>query len=314
MDKLSIVKAVFDHTMNSSSAFTTGTGQEEIKGHAIGYKNEKAIKARKNEVYAIVMFVDPDLPEERLKSYPKKIKISKKDIPELAHKKNVPDKVAVHVRFERRRPILLESDGSSVTALAAITMSGGDPLFVSGVFIGTAGYVFNVGGTRQLVSNRHVLEGAGQGNLVTNKEGKPLAKVTRLNTHVDSALAELDSNIVFSKNIPGIGTPGEIRSGITINMICRKRGASTNVTEFNITKADGVFNGIPVVVGVNTKGAHVPTVGKGDSGSIVVAQNNDILALVFAGEIVIGQGPNGALLSEIWAIDISRAFPDIELP
>lgn len=314
MDKLSIVRAVFAHAVNVPAAFSV-QNDEAVKGYAVGYRSPKAIRPRKNESYAIIFFVDPETTEEQLGAYPGKIRIARESIPLLAGNAELPSTIVVQVRIERRRPLLLHPlvrEGETLS-YDAIPHSGGDPLYTKNVLIGTAGYVFRINGSNHLVSNRHVLEGAGIGHIVSNEAGLALAKVNQLNKDVDSGTAELEPGIGFSKGIPGIGTPGAIRAGIGMNMVCRKRGAATGVTEFRI-KSDGVYNGTPIVIGVNVKGNNVPTVGRGDSGAVVVGEDNAIMALVFAGDKIIGEGQHGELLSEIWAIDISKAFEKIELP
>lgn len=313
MDKLAIVDAVFDHTMGAAGAFAA---DPDIQGFAVGYKSAKAVKARKNESYAIVVFVDPDLPEEKLKALPKRIRIGKAEIPALAGLASIAKNVSVHVRVEKRRPIPVNAEAAIpiANAFATTILTGGDPVFSNGILLGTAGYVFKIGGMLQLVSNNHVLEGAGLGGLVTDAAGTSLARVTTLNPVVDSAFAVLEAGVSFAPKIPGIGKPTSISPGIDLGMVYKKRGTSTGITEFSINFKKGVFQGIPFATGINTAGKSVPSVGKGDSGSIAVGQNNDVAGLVFRGAIELGTGPNGPLLQEIWIIDISRAFPGISLP
>ena len=314
MNKLEVVQAAYTQYANDHRARgIIGDGQADpIKGFGIGFSDRRAIQPRKNENYALVLFVDPDITDDDLNALPQKMKLPKKDVPQFANRADLPDIIKVKIRYEKKRLSLLQA--TAVRApMPANGIAGGDGLFANNVLIGTAGYILVSGGKNHLISNKHVLASAGLGNGVHNANGIKVGTVSELSLIADSAMAIMDPGAVFSKDVPGIGTPTSIRGGLDLSEISQKRGVSTGVTEFRI-KWKGNYNGVPTVVGVHVNGANVATVGSGDSGSVLISQNTEIMGLVYAGATPVGQGPNGDLYSEIFAMDISYAFQNVQLP
>jgi hypothetical protein len=311
MNRLEIVKKAFDQYQNQLHSYS-----DQTIGVGIGFENERSLKEEQDEQYAIVVLLPEVMTESDQKRFPDKLQFKASEMEGLNLKGG--EEIEVKVRVERKKIELLGvQDDLSVPLeemeIMSGTHTGGDPIYNNkGRWIGTGGCALKLNGRNCIVSNDHVMKIAGMSNAICNKNGANMATVNWLNPSSDSASAIMLPDTGFNNNIPGIGKLQKIVGGINVGWYGKKRGSATGNTDFHI-RWWGNINGNWTVIGVNMGGLNVPVVGHGDSGSVVVGNNNELVALVYAGGTDIGPGPGGRVFSEIFAIDITVAFPNPQL-
>lgn len=310
MNRLEIVTAAFHRYEGELRAYS-----DQAMGVGVGYEDAQTVTQTEGERYAIVVLLPEVMPESEQQRFPEKIRFRAAELDGLHALGD--EEVEVKVRTERKTIHLLgvvkeNAQPPADMAIMSGTHTGGDPIYnSSGTWIGTGGCVMKINGQHCIVSNEHVLKRAGMNGAVCNRSSQ-MATVNWLNAPTDSGSAVLSGGTAYNNNIPGIGTPSKIVGGINVGWYGKKRGAATNVTDFHI-RWWGNLNGYWTAIGVNMGGFNVVVNGHGDSGAVVIGNNNELIGLSYAGATDVGPGPGGRLFSEIFIIDITVAFPKGQL-
>jgi hypothetical protein len=182
-------------------------------------------------------------------------------------------------------PLVGGSEARDAADLAPTFQAGGAVCDALGYPQGTGGAVLSFGDDSIcIVTNEHVARAAG-GRFLFDGDRNTLAEFLVRREPTDTAWAEIEEDVQWSSSIPDIGRPTKVIGGIQWNWRGRKYGARTRLTEF-VTRRYGFVSGAP---GFTEKSwecwdDNYGLVGaKGDSGSVVIGNQGELMGLMWGG-------------------------------
>lgn len=300
----------------------------EVLGVGVGFADPGTIVPGADERYAVVVVRRPGMRAAKL-DVPDRVAVRRSALPGAVATLRADDElVEAPVRVEGHgwdagddfvpppgaEPIAAPDDMRA----AGLVARAGEPVFSNGVWIGTGGATLSVGGANCLVSNHHVLSRAGQGAVISDRNGQPLGKVHSLSKNGDAGTVRLGPGVAYSNDIHGIGPIKKVARGMGLGWHGRKRGATTGLTDFHIRLGFWILGGTNAGQwawqGANMGGWGIPVTGSGDSGSVIVGDGNEAFALLFGGEDIVGQQNGQTIYSTVWCFAIEQSFPDVAMP
>ncbi|HEX8051757.1 MAG TPA: hypothetical protein VF517_02120 [Thermoleophilaceae bacterium] len=296
----------------------------------VGFADENATRREPGTDCVIVVILDENGDDRAEAAFPSSVTLTADKLRSAAADDEIDGDVEIPVRIEREdiQPLIVKEQGEPVVEPlddpaargAGAFLLGGDPIYTSaGDWIGTGGCVLRIYNTLCLVSNAHVLsEMGGVGGRVRDHRGRvDFATVNELRTAPDSAWAQLDSDAGYRNDIPYIGQIRWVGGPMQLGWHGRKYGSSTGWSDFHFRFEGTTAGGTPAVGGWWEGQPHggKPTVGNGDSGSVVVGDGGEVMGLVFAGSEKVGTSPGGSSFRKIWCVsNMWTAFPGPEVP
>ncbi len=281
--------------------------REGVIGVDIGYKYKNGKRTRQVVIRVYVAQKHTNLAKSHL--IPKKIRGIKTDVIEAHPSFHVDDNpytpITGGISFGQSEKFkFLEPDGT----VALISEQGTLGAIVRDNLTEKPMFLTNHHVTKVMISQTEERSGKigdifDQPNLVGN-DGKPfpnasIGKLSRfaINPTVDGAVIEYQSNRPFSEEIKDIGKIAGVAKA-TLGMKVRKRGRTTELTY-------GIIDGIDAttaIQGTEIMFQHqmviVPDTSKntvfsnaGDSGSVVINEQNKVVGLLFAGVPAVGGTP-----------------------
>ena len=270
-----------------------------VTGVDVGYKYKKGKRTKQVVIRVYVAEKQADI--SKLNKIPKTIRGIKTDIIEARASFHVDDRpytpITGGISFGQSEKFkLIEADGT----VALISEQGTLGAIVRDNLTEKPMFLTNHHVTKVMISQTEERSGKvgdifDQPNLVSD-DGKPfpnanIGKLARfaINPMVDAAVIEYQSSRPFTEEILGIGKiAGSAKA--TLGMKVRKRGRTTELTYGIVDGIDAttaiqgtsiIFQHQMVIVPDTTKNAVFSN--SGDSGSVVVNEQNKVVGLLFAG-------------------------------